>query len=375
MKLCIVLLACLLLAACAPVVYITPAPSGPGDVLPVEAGHIVAQATASAAAMATQQAVATAARVSTLESITDSQTLATLAAAKTQDVIGATAAAATAQSGATSAAAATGAAQRSAELATGAAGSATAGARMADATSTAQLAAALATETVHREQQRTLVDTASGAMTALLKFLGAVGLAFGLWWLAGAIGADLTRRRNAAAYRDTPLGPVIMIADPRGMLTARLLTAPAAPKDEGGRMMDEEMQEEPVDPANLIEHTVNGHPAAPIVAEWRSPALDAERTAIAELVRAAIAVEGEAGTRIPRYSRLAGWQTNPDGWKALTDVLMRAGHVTKASGKNGGTFLTQGRTLYQLLAGLLDGSLPLLAVEVAGAAAPTLATT
>ena len=43
--------------------------------------------------------------------------------------------------------------------------------------------------------------------------------------------------------------------------------------------------------------------------------------------------------------------------------VVRAGHETKASGTGGGTFLSKGRTLYQLVAGVLDGSRALRAVD------------
>lgn len=356
MKLPIVLLLGLLLTACSPV-YVT-APAG-GVLLPVEAGRIVDAATATAGAVATQvaqstatdqsaRATSTAARAATLESISDSQVLATLSAARTQDAIGATSAVAGTQAQATSASAGTLIAGRAQAVATAGA-----------ATSTAQLAQALATEAVHREQQRTLIESVGGGVTILLKLLLALGIVLGLGWLLGAIDADLTRRRNMAALRDTPIGPVIMIADPRGMLTARLLTAPAAPV----------AMAEPA-PAPVLEHiqrTVNGQAAAPMIADWRLPELDAERQELAELIRTAMATQGEGGTRIPRYTKLPGWETRPERWKDLTDTLMKAGHVTKSSGKGGGTFLTKGRTLYQLLAGVLDGSLPLRAVEVVSA--------
>jgi len=362
----LVILCTACMAVPAQVVYVTPSA---GDVLPVEAGRIVDAATATAAAVATQvaqatatdqsaRATSTAVRAATLDALSDRQAMATLAAAQTQDVVSATASAATAQAAATSSAAGTQDARRVAFAATAGA-----------ATSTAQLAAALATETVNRARQQTEVDAASGAAGALLKLVLALALAFGLWflvrWLAGVVNADLTRRKNAAALRDTPLGPVLLIAGPTGMLTARLLSAPAAPPDP-----ELEPEPEAIDPANLIYGQVDGKPRKPLVAEWRIPDLDAERAEIADLVRAAIAVEGEGGTRIPRYSRLPGWQTNAEGWKARTDTLMRAGHVTKASGAAGGTFLTKGRTLYQLLAGLLNGTLPLSPVDVvAGEAA------
>ena len=93
------------------------------------------------------------------------------------------------------------------------------------------------------------------------------------------------------------------------------------------------------------------------------PELDAAREELAELIRVAIATRGEGGTRIPRYTKLPGWETRPERWKTLTDTLMKAGHITKSSGSAGGTFLTKGRTLYQLLAGVLDGSLPLRTVD------------
>jgi hypothetical protein len=354
-KLCAVLLLALTLAACAPVVYLTPPPVGPAELQRLSdsatntAVSELRLARAATAADQSARATSTAARAATLESIADSQTLATLAAAKTQDAVSATAAVATAQAIATASAGGTQIAGRAQAAATSSA-----------ATSTAQLAAALATEAVHREQQRTMVETASAGMTALLKFLAAVALAFGLWWLAGAASADLTRRRNNAALRDTPIGPVIMITDGRGVIAARLLTAP-----EPARAPEPVV--EPGPQPELIQRTVNGKPAEPIVAEWRLPDLDAERAAIADLVRAAIAVEGEAGTRIPRYHKLEGWRSNPDGWKHLTDVLMKAGHITKASGRAGGTFLTRDRTLYELLRGLMDNTLSLQSVDIVGA--------
>lgn len=83
----------------------------------------------------------------------------------------------------------------------------------------------------------------------------------------------------------------------------------------------------------MIGRTVKGQPATPIVAGWRLPELDAERAAVAGLVRAAITSEGEAGRLILRHWRLKDGETNPDGWKRLIDVRMRARHVTKASGR------------------------------------------
>jgi hypothetical protein len=362
MRLAALSLACLILVACAPVVY-----PGAGDVLPVEAGRIVAAASATAGAVATQvaqatatdqsaRATSTAARAGTLEAITDRQALATLSAGETQDVYSATAAAVTAQLQATSAAADTQAARSIQGTVTAAA-----------ATSTAALATTLAAEVVHREQLRTMIESATGGLWNVLQLLVAVAFMFGLFWLGGAINADLTRRRNNAALRETPLGPVIMLPGRDGPSSVRLLTAPEPAREEDDA--------EPEDAGEIIQYTVQGRPAAPIVAEWRQPELSAERAEIAALVRAAIKVEGEGGTRIPRYARLPGWQTNPDGWKARTDTLMLAGHVTKVSGRSGGTFLTQNRTLYQLLAGLLDGSLPLRIVDVVGADGQTLART
>ena len=70
-----------MLAACASVVYITPA-SGSGDVLPVKAGRIV-DAAQTTATDQRARATSTAARASILESIADAQTLSTLAAAQT----------------------------------------------------------------------------------------------------------------------------------------------------------------------------------------------------------------------------------------------------------------------------------------------------
>lgn len=239
---------------------------------------------------------------------------------------------------------------------------ANASATAAPATSTAQMAAALATETIKREQQRTLFETASGGASFLLKLML---FGFGLlvmWWLGGAINADLERRRNNAAYRETPIGPMLLLSDGRGQLVGRLLAAPEP------RIIEEPLAAEPAAaPADEIRHTVAGHAAAPIVADWRRPEDTAEREAVAELLRETVKVAGNESRLIPRYTRLPGWRTNPEGWKRETDLLLRAGHVTKSSGKNGGTFITRGRTAYQLLSGVLDHSLPLAPVDLVGA--------
>lgn len=76
------LLAVVVCAACAPVVYVTP--SAGGDVLPVEAQRVIDRATATAAAAATEAAQATAARVSTQQALQNAQDQATLAAGQTQ---------------------------------------------------------------------------------------------------------------------------------------------------------------------------------------------------------------------------------------------------------------------------------------------------
>lgn len=345
------LLAALTLTACAPV-YL-PAPTAQvvyGDVAPQEAQRILDAATNTAAAVATQAAQSTAARVQTQESITDAQTLATLAAAQTQDVIGQTATAATAAAQATSAAEqtrTTGAAQAQA---TGVA-----------ATATVQMAGALATQIIRREEQTTQLQTAGAVASFMLKgllfFAGLFALYGAARWVGGTIDADLTRRRNAAAYRETPIGAVLLMADPNGGYNYRLIAPPASePK------IVENVAPTPTH--ETITRTVMGKPAAPLVADWRDADDEAMREELAALLRAAIAVEGEGGTRIPRYAKLPDWQTNAQGWKRLTDKLLMAGHVTKSSGSGGGTFLTGGRTLYGLLVGVLDHSLSLAAVEV-----------
>lgn len=349
-RLALLLAALLALTACAPVYLPAPVTPVAHDVLPVEAQRVIDFATATSAAVATQAAYATAARVQTQEAITDAQTLATLSAAKTQDVISQTAVAATAGAQATVAAGQT-------QTAAAAQGQATAVA----ATATVQMAGALATQTIRREEQRTLMQTAGALASFLLKMLlFMVGL-FALYWLAkwvgGAIDADLTRRKNSAAYRETPIGAVLLMADPNGGYNYRLIAPPTAEPAW--------VENAPTTPEReTISRTVMGKPAAPLVADWRDAEDEAVRAELVTLLREAIAVDGNDATRIPRYSRLPGWQTNPEGWKRLTDRLMMAGHVTKVAGKNGGTFVTRGRTLYALLVGLLDHSCSLAAVEV-----------
>lgn len=351
----LLLLACLLLTACAPVVVTVPA-SGGGDVLPAEAQRVIDRATATAGAVATQAAQATAWRVQTQEAITDAQTLATLAAAQTQDVISQTAVAATSAAQATLAAAQT-----------QTAGAAQAQATAVAATATVQMAGALATQTIKREEQRTLVQTAGGMASFMLKGLLFLTGLFGLYWVArwvgGAIDADLTRRRNAAAYRETPIGAVLLMADPHGGYNYRLIAPPASEP----AVVENEPAATPEPARRTIERWVMGKQQEPLVVDWDRPEDEAVLAEIVALLREAIAVESNEATRIPRYSKLPTWSTNPEGWKRLTDRLMMAGHVTKVAGKNGGTFVTRGRTLYQLLAGLSDHSCSLAPVDVVAA--------
>lgn len=352
-RLALVLVALFAAAACAPVYF--PAPTAQlvyGNVAPQEAQRILDAATNTAAAVATHAAQSTAARVQTQEAITDAQTLATLAAAQTQDVIGQTATAATAAAQATSAA-----------EQTRTTGAAQAQATSVAATATVQMAGALATQIIRREEQTTQLQTAGAVGSFLLKgllfFAGLLALYWLAKWVGGAIDADLTRRRNAAAYRETPIGAVLLMADPNGGYNYRLIAPPAAEP--------EWVENAPATPTReTITRTVMGKPAAPLVADWRDAEDEAVRQELAGLLRAAIAVEGEGGTRIPRYAKLPDWQTNAQGWKRLTDKLLLAGHVTKSSGNGGGTFLSGGRTLYGLLVGVLDHSLSLAAVEVVG---------
>ena len=83
MRLILLSLVCLLLAACSPAVYVTP---GAGDVLPVEAQRVIDRATATAAAVATQDAQATATDQSARETSTAAAlgTLGALAARQTE---------------------------------------------------------------------------------------------------------------------------------------------------------------------------------------------------------------------------------------------------------------------------------------------------
>lgn len=226
---------------------------------------------------------------------------------------------------------------------------------------TQTMAGALATQAIRREEQRTLMQTGGAVMSFLLKGLAFFGGLFALAglgrWVGGVIDADLTRRRNAAAYRETPIGAVLLMADPNGGYNYRLIAPPVAPEV----VID---APPPVPERETITRTVMGKPAAPLVADWRDAEDEAVRAELAALLRAAIAVEGEGGTRIPRYAKLPDWQTNAQGWKRLTDKLLLAGHVTKSSGNGGGTFLSGGRTLYGLLVGVLNHSLSLAAVEV-----------
>lgn len=338
-----ILLASLLLAACAPVVVTVPA--GDGQLLPEQIQRAADAYTATARVQATQGAVATALRQQTLEAVELEGIQLTRSFAQTQDVISRTAVAATA------------AAQATAEAgATRAAGQAQAQATAAAWNATEQMAGALATETIRREQQRTLVETAGQSATFVLKLIGIIVGLLGVIWLIGFIGVDLARRQARAALQETALGPVLIITGPGGGVAgARLLTAPAA----------EVIENEPAptaQPLRTIPRTVMGKDRPLVMPEPD----DGSRTELVDLVRAAIAVEGEGSDRIPRYARMPDWATNPEGWKRLTDKLVMAGLVTKASGKNGGTFLTGGRTLYQLLVGLQNHLLSIAPVDVVG---------
>lgn len=351
----LLLLASLLLAtACAPVVVTVPVASG-GEVLPAEAQRVIDRATATAAVAATQAAQATALRVQTLEALDLESVQLTRAAAQTQDVISRTAVAATAAAQATVDAAATQETGRARAQATAAAWEAT-----------QSMAGALATQVIRREEQRTQLQTGSAVLSMLLKGLALVAGLFALYfvvaWVGGVVDADVTRRKNAAAYRETPIGAVLLMADPGGGYNYRLIEPPSAAPE----VIEAPPARQP-EPSDRIAYTVQGRAAAPIVADWRAEGDDALREEIADLLREAIKVDGNDATRIPRYSRLATWSTNPEGWKRLTDVLMAAGHVTKVAGKNGGTFVTRGRTLYQLLTGLLDRTASLAPVDVVSA--------
>lgn len=344
----LLLLAALALTACAPVVVTVPAASG--DVLPAEAQRVIDRATATAAVVATQAAQATALRQQTLEALDLQAVQLTRAAAQTQDVISQTAVAATAAMQATADAAATQETGRAQAQTTAAAWSAT-----------QTMAGALATQVIRREEQRTLMQTGGAVMAFLLKgllfFVGLFSFAWLAKWVGGVIDADLTRRRNAAAYRETPIGAVLLMADPAGGYNYRLIAPPVA-----SEAVVENVAPSPA--RETIARTVMGQPAAPLVADWRAPDDEAVREELVALLREAIKVDGREATRIPRYSRLPTWSTNPEGWKRLTDRLMQAGHVTKVTGKQGGTFVTRGRTLYQLLTGVLDHSCSLAPVDV-----------
>lgn len=357
------LLACLALAACAP---LPPPALGPTATFGVAGQVVAAQATADAARLTAQAAQIGQGEAAIRAADATAAALATQAAhslhvQETADALALERLALDvelARSDATRSAESTAAAGTQAAYAGATATWLAATATAAPATATAAMANALATETIRRKQQETLVATASGAGTFLLKLVLFFAGLLGLIWLGGVIGADIERRRNNAAYRETPLGPILLLSDGRGQIAAQLLSAPAAPLP----------APEPAMPADAPPPTITvnhkGRPAATIVADWRRPAASAEREAVAELLRAAIAVEGQTGVKIPRYTRLAGWETNPDGWKRQTDRLLLAGHVTKQPGRGGGTFLTGGRTLYQLLAGVLDRSLSLAPVDV-----------
>lgn len=341
----------LALTACAPVVVTVPV--GGGDVLPAEAQRVIDRATATAAVAATQAAQATALRVQTLEALDLESVQLTRAAAQTQDVISRTAVAATAAAQATADAAATQETGRAQAQATAAAWSAT-----------QTMAGALATQTIQREEQRTLLQTGSATLSMLLKGLALVAGLFALYfvvaWVGGVVEADVTRRKNAAAYRETPIGAVLLMADPAGGYNYRLIAPPVASEAVVENVVPSPARE-------TIARTVMGQPAAPLVADWRAPDDEAVRDELVALLREAIKVDGNDATRIPRYSRLPTWSTNPEGWKRLTDRLMQAGHVTKVTGKQGGTFVTRGRTLYSLLTGVLDHSCSLAPVDVVSA--------
>ena len=117
------------------------------------------------------------------------------------------------------------------------------------------------------------------------------------------------------------------------------------------------------DGAERIPVKVAGQVVSEVAADWRSAGDVKLRAEIADLLRASIQHEGAGGTKIPRHHHIG---YHADQRKRLTDALMLAGLVTKANdrGQNSGTWLTAGRTLYQLLQGIESGSLSISPVEI-----------
>jgi hypothetical protein len=83
----------------------------------------------------------------------------------------------------------------------------------------------------------------------------------------------------------------------------------------------------------LIGRTVNGQPAAPIVAGGGCPSWTPSAPPWQAWCAPRSPAKAKAGRLILRNSRLKDGETNPDGWKRLIDGLMRARHLTKASGR------------------------------------------
>jgi len=98
-------------------------------------------------------------------------------------------------------------------------------------------------------------------------------------------------------------------------------------------------------------------PARPALGTSRPPAVPAAhpddpaapaRERVLNLIAAAIKAEGTMGTKIPRWHELDGYNSDRRG--KLVGLLQQAGLVTVVSNKGteSGTFLNDGRTLYQL---------------------------
>lgn len=216
-----------------------------------------------------------------------------------------------------------------------------------------------ATEATRREQFNSNMANSVEAIKPLSQICWGLllPLAFGilLWWVFGVARADVNRRRAASVYLDTPLGPAWARHIEGGQIEIILLNPPAQAR----AAISERAHAQGAPPVRpKVEMSPMGIVArsAPSVSR---PANDSLRDEILNLLREAVDVNGEGSTQIPRYNSLPSFARRPRRWQRLTDVLVHSGYCTKVddAGRDSGTFLAQGLTLYGLLTKITNGAL------------------
>lgn len=313
----------LLLAACAG----APAVGG-GEVLPVEAQRVIDHATATAQAVATQSAFATATRVSSLEQAEAARTATAEAISSTVTALEV---------------------ERLALEVEREKAQATFDAMQLRAAATHTQAAleVQAREMQRREEQATLASGA-GWVIGIVFLIVAAALLVALGW--HWVQAQRRRWQSSTALMDTKYGPAKVKFLPSGQLRLTLLAPPARVAESLKETAGPEVREFFVGPERKLRETM--------LDNAKTARLRAE---LAELMQAAIAVNGAESRTIPRHDDM-GMGGSKRG--RLVGALKAAGLV-QVSGD--GTTLAGERTLYSLLCDLKECRVRLNPVEVVNA--------